>query len=62
MSNLGVPKFQGSKTSSQSKHMYKKGKKIPPVIHIWATMLKHLHFGYSGDTKRGEMTFSILEK
>ena len=40
---LGGPyvkrKFQGSKTSSQSRHMYNNGKKYPmlPVFHIWAT-------------------------
>ena len=28
MSNPGERKFQGSKTSSQSRHMYNKGKKI----------------------------------
>ena len=45
-SNPGEQKFQSSKTSSQSRHMYNKEKK-PPVFHIWAT-IKKVHFWLFG--------------
>ena len=37
-SNLGLPKFQGRKTSSQSRYMYNRGKNNPQFfiyINIW---------------------------
>ena len=37
MSNPGERKFQDSKTSSQSRHMHNKGKKLS-VFYIWATI------------------------
>ena len=48
MSNPGEQKFQGSKTSSQSRHMYNKGKKELPVFHIWATIYKNVNFWLFG--------------
>ena len=53
MSNPGERKFQGSKTSSQSRHMYNKGKKELPVFHIWATIYKNLHFWLFGGALGG---------
>ena len=53
MSNPGERKFQGSKTSSQSRHMYNKGKKLLPVFHIRATIYKKLHFWLFGGALGG---------
>ena len=47
-SNPGERKFQGSKTSSQSRHMYNKGKKLPRVFHISATIYKNVYFWLFG--------------
>ena len=37
-SNPALPNCQGSKTWSQSRQMYNKGTKLPPVFHIWTPM------------------------
>ena len=34
-SNSGLPNFQDSETSSQSRHMYNKGEKINTSFHIF---------------------------
>ena len=45
-SNLGLPKFQGRKTSSQSRYMYGKGKITPSLSHI----LIYEHMGHTVKT------------
>ena len=46
-SNLGLPKFQGRKTSSQSRYMYNKGKITPSFSYI----LIYEHMGHNVETK-----------
>ena len=48
MSNPGERKFQGSKTSSQSRHMYNKGKNKAQFFIYGPQYTKMCIFGYSG--------------
>ena len=48
MSNPGEQKFQGSKTSSQSRHMYNKGKNNRQFFIYGPLYTKMCIFGYSG--------------
>ena len=48
MSNPGEQKFQGSKTSSQSRHMYNKGKNNCQFFIYGPQYTKMCIFGYSG--------------
>ena len=48
MSNPGELKFQGSKTSSQSRHMYNKGKNNCQFFIYGPQYTKMCIFGYSG--------------
>ena len=43
-SNLGLPNFQGSKTSSQRRQMYNKKTKTTSLYNIWALMWRNVNF------------------
>ena len=53
MSNPGERKFQGSKTSSQSRHMYNKGKNNCQFFMYMATIYKNVNFWLFGGALGG---------